>query len=123
MSTSDFFTKQTLKDIKSIFPLLPDKIISFAYYQLGDKKITIDYLRQKYENFHNTNQSTKIEEKHKKESLIKDNIEIPLFNEYGLDFNPVNENAKIQKSGILDTSKYINQSDYYNNPAGTYSKI
>lgn len=36
LKSLDIFDKQVLKDIKKIFPLLSDEVISFAYYQLND---------------------------------------------------------------------------------------
>lgn len=53
MNSLDAFEKKTLSEIKKIFPLLPDKIINFVYFQLGEKQMTISYLKQKYQNFVN----------------------------------------------------------------------
>lgn len=44
LKSLDHFDKQSLKDIKKIFPLLSDDVISFAYYQLNDREMVIKYL-------------------------------------------------------------------------------
>lgn len=72
LDQNDHFEGEALKIITDTFPLLPKKIVKFAYYQLGDTGLTVELLKSKYSNFYNFEADKRISGERMKNSKLKD---------------------------------------------------